>query len=175
MKQKGRLIGEKGQLARLIDEKKLTLCVECGKCVASCPMAEFYDRFSFLFSARGIIKKALLGLDLLKDSNIWFCLECDTCAKLCPAGVKYAEFVEDIRQLAVKKGITKNAVVCPRCGRYYLPLPTVERLKETLAGKGLDGEFTELCPQCRRDDVAEKMAFPPVLAKSEVPRHQRRR
>jgi Fe-S oxidoreductase len=174
MKQKKKIVGGKDLLAKLIDEKKLALCVECGKCVASCPMAEFYDRFSFLFSARGIIKKALLGLDILKDSNIWFCLECDTCAKLCPAGVKYAEFVEAIRQLAIRKGITENSVVCPRCGRYYLPLPTVERLKEVLAGKGLAGEFTELCPQCRRDDVAGKLAFPMVPVKSGVPRHHSR-
>jgi len=174
MKQKKKIVGGKDPLAKIIDEKKLSLCVECGKCVASCPMAAFYDRFSFLFSARGIIKKALLGLDILKDSNIWFCLECDTCAKLCPAGVKYAEFVEDIRQLAIKEGITKSSVVCPRCGRYYLPLPTVERLKEVLDGKGLAGEFIELCPQCRRDDMAEKLAFPPVPVKSGVPRHHPR-
>jgi len=168
MKQERKLVARKDLLTKIIDEKKLSLCVECGKCVASCPMAEFYDRFSFMFSARGIIKKALLGLDILKDSNIWFCLECDTCAKLCPAGVKYAEFVEDIRQLAISEGITENSVICPRCGRYYLPLPTVERLKEVLAGTGLTSEFIELCPQCRRDDVARKLAFPPVPVKSGV-------
>ena len=171
MKQERKAIAGKDPLAKIIDEKKLSLCVECGKCVASCPMAEFYDRFSFLFSARGIIKKALLGLDILKDSNIWFCLECDVCARLCPAGVKYAEFVEDIRQLAISEGITENSAVCPRCGRYYIPLPTKERLKEILAGSGLAGEFIELCPQCRRDDMAEKLAFPTVLAKSGVTRH----
>lgn len=174
MKQEGKVIAGGDPLAKIIDEKKLSLCVECGKCVASCPMAEFYDRFSFLFSARGIIKKALLGLDILKDSNIWFCLECDVCAQLCPAGVKYAEFVEDIRQLAINEGITENSVVCPRCGRYYLPLPTVERLKEIMAEMGLAGEFIELCPQCRRDDAAGKLAFPTGLAKSGVTRHHPR-
>ena len=172
MKRERKAIVGKDPLAKIIDDKKLALCVECGKCVASCPMAEFYNRFSFLFSARGIIKKALLGLDLLKDSNIWFCLECELCARLCPAGVKYAEFVEDIRQLAISEGITENSVICPRCGRYHQPLPTVERLKEVLDGSGLDSEFTELCPQCRRDEVAEKFAFPPVSAKSGVIRRQ---
>jgi hypothetical protein len=44
----------------------------------------------------------------------------------------------------------------------------VERLKEVLARKGLAGEFIELCPQCRRDDMAEKLAFPPVPVKSGV-------
>jgi Fe-S oxidoreductase len=172
MKQKRKTVDGKASLAKLIDEKKLALCVECGKCVASCPMAEFYEKFSFLFSARGIIKKALLGLDILRDSNIWFCLECDTCAKLCPAGVKYAEFVEDIRQLAIREGITKDSQVCPRCGRYYLPLPTVERLKEILAEKGLSDEFVELCPQCRRDDIAEKLSFRSVPVKSGEPQHR---
>jgi heterodisulfide reductase subunit C len=171
MKQEGKAIVGKDPLAKIIDNKKLALCVECGKCVASCPMAEFYNRFSFLFSARGIIKKTLLGLDILNDANIWFCLECELCARLCPAGVKYAEFVEDIRQLAISEGITENSVICPRCGRYHQPLPTVERLKEIMTEMGLDSEFTELCPQCRRDDVAEKFAFPPVPVKSGVIRH----
>jgi Fe-S oxidoreductase len=168
MKRKRKVAVKKDALTKIIEDKKLSLCVECGKCVASCPMAEFYDRFSFLFSARGVIKKALLGLDVLNDSNIWFCLECDTCAKLCPAGVKYAEFVEAIRQLAINKGITENAVTCPRCGRYYLPLPTFDRLKEILARNGLDGEFVELCAQCRRNDVAAKLAFLTVPVKSET-------
>ncbi len=166
MKRKRKVTRRKDPVTKLIEEKKLSLCVECGKCVASCPMAEFYDRFSFLFSARGIIKKALLGLDMLRDSNIWFCLECDTCARLCPAGVKYAEFVEAIRQLAIRKGITENAVVCSRCGGYYLPLPTFERLREILAENGLGSEFVSLCPRCRQTDVAEKLAFPTALVKS---------
>jgi len=174
MKQEGKVSAGGDPLARIIEERKLSLCVECGKCVASCPMAEFYDRFSFLFSARGIIKKALLGLDILRDSNIWFCLKCDVCAQLCPAGVKYAEFVEDIRQLAIREGITENSVVCPRCGRYYLPLPTLKRLNEILGGKGLDSGFVQLCPQCRQDDMAGKLAVRTVLAKSRLPRHHPR-
>jgi Fe-S oxidoreductase len=161
-------------VARIIEEKKLSLCVECGKCVASCPMAEFYDRFSFLFSARGVIKKALLGLDILRDPNIWFCLECDLCAQLCPAGVRYAEFVEAIRQLAIREGITEHSVVCPRCGRYYLPLPTLERVREILAGNHLGDEFVKLCPQCRQDDMAGKLAVHTVLARASVPRHHPR-
>jgi Fe-S oxidoreductase len=171
MEQEGRAMDGKGSLPKIINDKKLSLCVECGKCVASCPMAQFYDRFSFLFSARGIIKKALLGHDMLKDSNIWFCLECNLCAELCPAGVKYAEFVEDVRQLAIAEGVGENSVVCSRCGRYYLPLPTVERLKEVLAGTGRADDFVDLCPQCRRDDTAEKLAFPAALVQSTATRH----
>ena len=147
-------------LDRIIDEKQLSLCVECGKCVASCPMAELYQHFSHGFSARGVIKKALLGLDILKDKDIWYCLACDTCAKLCPAGVKYAEFIEDIRQLAVSEGTTENCLFCERCGRYYLPVPTLDRLQEILKELNISTEYSNLCPQCRRDDVAEKAAFP---------------
>ncbi|MFP3880020.1 MAG: 4Fe-4S dicluster domain-containing protein [Dehalococcoidia bacterium] len=164
MKREEKTAEKKDLLAEIIGEKRLSLCVECGKCVASCPMAQFYDMFSFMFSARGIIKKALLGLDMLNDPNIWFCLECDLCAQLCPAGVKYAEFVEGVRQLAISEGITDNSVVCPRCGRYYAPLPVVERLKEILTGMGYAGEFTELCQECRREEIAQKLGFPELLA-----------
>ncbi|MFO7996394.1 MAG: 4Fe-4S dicluster domain-containing protein [Dehalococcoidia bacterium] len=173
MRQQEQVTAGDDSLVRIINEKRLSCCVECGKCVATCPMGEFYGSLSFLFSPRGIITKALLGADILRDSNIWFCLECDMCARMCPAGVKYAEFVEDIRQLAMKEGVTENSVVCPRCGHYYLPLPTVERLREVLAGVGLGDEFAGLCPQCRRDDTAKKLAFPTPLVKSEGTRHHR--
>jgi heterodisulfide reductase subunit C len=174
MKRGEKATAKKDWLAEIVDEKRLSLCVECGKCVASCPMAEFYGRFSFVFSARGVIKKALLGLDMLNDANIWFCLECDLCAQLCPAGVKYAEFVEDVRQLAISEGITDNSVVCPRCGRYYAPLPVLERLKEILTEMGYAGEFTELCQQCRQADAAQKLGFPELLAQYAATERQAR-
>jgi heterodisulfide reductase subunit C len=144
-------------LAELIDQKKLTLCVECGKCVAGCPMVDVYEQFSYKLSARGIIKKALLGLDLLNDINIWFCLACDTCARICPAGVKYAEFIETIRQLVISEGKTDNCRFCESCGRYFVQLPLSEHLKDELGETSSSGEFLDLCPHCRRDSAALKM------------------
>lgn len=157
MTEEGNLL--KDALDKIIDETRLSLCVECGKCVAGCPLAELYERFSYEFSARGIIKKALLGFDVWRKREIWFCLGCDVCAQSCPAGVRYAEFIEAVRQLAISESVTEHCVFCERCGRYYLPMPTLEYMRETLEERKADSQFLNLCPDCRRRDLAERVKF----------------
>jgi len=144
----------KDTINKIINEAQLFYCVECGKCVAGCPLAEIYEDFSYEFSARGIIRKALLGFDIMESKDIWFCLNCDLCAEICPTGVKYAQFIENTRLLAIGEGLVENCSVCEHCGQYYLPLPTLEHLKGTM-GK-LPDEFLNLCPNCRRLDAASK-------------------
>ena len=147
-------------LDKIIDEKKLSLCVECGKCVAGCPLAELHECFSYEFSARGVIKRALLGLDVLRDRRTWFCLGCDVCAQMCPAGVKFAEFIEAARQLAISEGVTEYCLFCERCGRCYLPIPTVEGIRGRLEGVKIPSQFLNLCPECRKRELAEKIKPP---------------
>ena len=48
----------------IVNESKLSYCVECGKCVVACPMREIYQQFSYELSPRGISKKVLLGFDV---------------------------------------------------------------------------------------------------------------
>jgi len=150
----------KDTLDKIIDEKKLFLCVECGKCVAGCPLAELHEYFSYEFSARGVIKRALLGLDVLRDRRTWFCLGCEVCAQMCPAGVKFAEFIEAARQLAISEGVTEYCSFCERCGRCYLPIPTVEGIQEKLAEMSIRDQILNLCPECRKLDLLEKAKFP---------------
>ncbi|MFC1908207.1 4Fe-4S dicluster domain-containing protein [Chloroflexota bacterium] len=152
-------------LDKVIDEKKLSLCVECGKCVAGCPLAELHERFSKEFSARGIIKRALMGFDVWKNKEIWFCLGCNVCAQSCPAGVRYAEFIEGVRQLALSESITEYCLFCERCGCCYLPMPTLEYMRGTLEKTKADSQFLNLCPECRNRDFAERVKFPSASAK----------
>jgi Fe-S oxidoreductase len=142
-------------LERLVSEHGLFLCVECGKCVAVCPMAEIFHDFSYKVSPRGVIERALLGLEMLEHAGVWFCLTCDLCTNLCPAGVRFRDFVEAARQLIIEAGITEYGSFCHNCGAYLGPQHTTEYLKRTL------GEATEellaLCPRCRQYDYGEKV------------------
>ncbi|MFC2010784.1 4Fe-4S dicluster domain-containing protein [Chloroflexota bacterium] len=143
----------KDTIDKIINEAKLFYCVECGKCVAGCPLAEIYKDFSYEVSARGIIRKALLGFNIVESKDIWFCLNCDLCADMCPTGVKYAQFIENVRLLAIGEGLVENCSFCERCSQYYLPVPTLDNLKGTLMGK-LPDELVNLCPNCRRREAA---------------------
>jgi L-lactate utilization protein LutB len=144
-------------LEQLAEQYGLFLCVECGKCVAVCPMGEIFDDFSYKVSPRGLIEAVLVegGLEELKANRIWFCLTCDLCTNLCPAGVLFSDFVEAVRLKAIEAGVTQHCLFCRNCGTYHEPWHTVEHLKQIL---GEDAEeLLTLCPKCRQYDFGEKV------------------
>ena len=140
---------------RLVNQYGLLLCVECGKCVAVCPMGRIFDDFSHEVSPRGVVKRALSGLEVLKHVGIWFCLTCDLCTELCPAGVRFRDFVEAARRLTVEAGVAEYGAFCRGCGVYLWPQHTVEYLGRVL-GEAAEG-LLALCPRCRRFGFGEKV------------------
>mgnify|MGYP001474528224 CR=1 FL=1 len=62
------------------------LCVECGKCVTVCPMAEMYADFGWETSPRGLVQLALAGPELLTGQGLWRCTQCEACTRTCPCG-----------------------------------------------------------------------------------------
>jgi heterodisulfide reductase subunit C len=145
------------KIEKLIHEYKLYYCVECGKCVAACPMNVIYDDFSYGFSSRGIIRKVILGQEAVDGQDIWNCLNCNLCEEVCPAGVKFSDFIKDARGKAISEGYTENAAHCDRCGAYYLPVRTVSAYKHMLDKNHRPEEFINLCPKCKLDSSAEHM------------------
>ena len=139
---------------QLVEQNGLLLCVECGKCVAACPMGEIFEDFAYEVSPRGVIERALLGLEMLRGVDIWFCLTCDICTDLCPAGVRLRDFVEAARRLAIEAGIVEHCSFCRECGVHLWPQHTTEYLTHLL--KASD-ESLELCPRCRRNAVGSKV------------------
>lgn len=145
----------KDTIDKLINDAKLFYCVECGKCVAGCPMTQLYDDFSYAFTSRGVIRKAVLTGSLIDSKDIWRCLSCHLCEDMCPAGVKYAQFIANIRLLAIDEGYTESCSFCEKCGKYYLPLPTVTAYKDKFSGNDRPDEYTNFCPTCKLDSCAE--------------------
>jgi len=142
-------------IERLANQYGLSFCVECGKCVAVCPMGEIFDDFSYEVSPRGVIERALLDLEIMEDARLWFCLTCDLCTSLCPAGVRFRDFVEASRWLTIEAGAGVYGSFCRNCGAYLWPQHTVEYLKKTL-GEAAE-ELLTLCPRCRQYDFGEKV------------------
>jgi ferredoxin len=143
-------------IERVANQYGLFLCVECGKCVAACPMGEIFDDFSYEVSPRGVIEAVLLDLEgALNADRFWFCLTCDLCTNLCPAGVRFRDFVEAIRLMAIESGVTEHGLFCRNCGAYLWPWHTVNYLEQTL-GEAAE-ELLTLCPKCRQYDFGEKV------------------
>jgi heterodisulfide reductase subunit C len=150
-----------------VNQYRLSLCVECGKCVAACPMREVFDDFSYQVSPRGVIQRALRGGEVAELAGMWFCLTCDLCADLCPAGVRFRDFVEAARRLAIEAGVTEHGSFCRDCGTYLWPQHTAEHVKRVL-GEAAE-ELLTLCPRCRRYDFGNKVkALAPGSRKARI-------
>jgi len=127
-------------------------CVECGRCVAVCPMAEMYTNFSIEMSPRGVIKKTLTGNDIILDENIWYCTECNAGTDICPQGVSCRDLIRDLRKIAFEENVVEDIKYCSRCGNPYLPIPVKNFVFDRLEGEPPNVlNLLELCPSCRRE------------------------
>ena len=126
---------------------KLYYCIECGKCVAVCPMQDIFESYGYAVAPRGMIKKVALLLDVLKDEAIWLCLQCYACSEACPAGVKYRDFMVDVRKHLIDHGNIANVDACGSCGKYYTTRYILDHVKKK--SKHSDSDYLEICPECR--------------------------
>ncbi len=154
-----------GTMAETAIRFGLTRCDRCGSCAAVCPMREVYPDFARRFAPRSTIARLRLAdaLDgnseiaaLIDDRGLWLCLSCDACINVCPQGVKFRDFVEHLRTLALEAGMSDRFAQCSRCGMPYLPKEVAEALAQFLP----DDESREMlltCPKCRRREYSRKL------------------
>jgi heterodisulfide reductase subunit C len=153
---------ERAEIERLISECRLTSCLECGKCTASCPLSEVFGDVTYGRTPRGIIEKALTDSDLVTGDAIWYCITCDVCTSGCPSGVRLRDFVEALRELAMSAGHDAWGVRCKRCGRYFLPSSTQKHIIKELGGEIRVLDFLLQCPRCRPRHFSERIKGGPA-------------
>ncbi|MFH0749114.1 MAG: 4Fe-4S dicluster domain-containing protein [Candidatus Bathyarchaeota archaeon] len=78
----------------------LKLCYQCGTCTATCPISRFTD----IYRPNKIIHLAKLGIKNVFSDAVWFCVACYSCTERCPQGVKVADVMRALKNLAVKEG-----------------------------------------------------------------------
>jgi heterodisulfide reductase subunit C len=127
-------------------------CVECGRCVAVCPMADMYVNFSIAMSPRGVIKKALVGEDLIRDKNIWYCTECNAGTDVCPQGVSCRDLIHGLREIAMAGDAMDDAKYCTCCQKPFVAVPVEDFVFARLRNEQPNVlKILELCPSCRRE------------------------
>jgi heterodisulfide reductase subunit C len=77
-------------------------CFACGTCTAGCPVR----RFNAAFNPRKIIRMVLLGMrrEVLREPFVWLCATCFTCQERCPQGVRIADLMRALKNLALREG-----------------------------------------------------------------------
>ena len=86
-----------------ITYKDTSLCYQCAKCSSGCPMAEEMDVLP-----HQVIHLASLGMEeqVLNTETIWICANCYSCAVKCPNDIDITGIMNNLKQMAVDKGIT---------------------------------------------------------------------
>jgi heterodisulfide reductase subunit C2 len=79
-----------------------SVCFQCRKCSGGCPVTFAMDLYP-----DQIVRLVLLGQarKVLESRTIWVCASCETCTTRCPNGVKIAELIDGLKELAVRRGV----------------------------------------------------------------------
>lgn len=92
------------RVQKLIKDSALHMCLDCGKCSASCPRLIAGQEYS----PRLVAQKLLFQPDdaAYVHNAVWECLTCGICEERCPSGVKFSQFILEMREvLAAEQGI----------------------------------------------------------------------
>ena len=88
----------------IIRERSLYMCLECGKCSASCPRMLAGKAYSPRLLAFKLVAEP--EDESFIENSVWECLTCGLCEERCPSGVEYSRFILDMRTaLAAEKGL----------------------------------------------------------------------
>lgn len=122
-------------------------CVECGKCVAVCPMPDMYHNFCYDMSPRGLVKIAQNIPRIVEHEHIWYCTECNACSETCPEGVSCRDMVQGLKKIAISQKTVTPAKTCCSCGAVYTSIPISAYLSDRLKGRLY--HYMDLCLPCR--------------------------
>jgi len=74
----------------------LRRCVGCGRCSYVCPVILHYGDFS----PRTFSERSLETGEVPRERGIWSCTNCAACSEVCDNGVKFHEFIREVRTSA---------------------------------------------------------------------------
>ena len=93
---------------KILKSLDFNLCLQCGKCAASCPM---FTRTKL--NPRTLVRKTLYfvsqsktypPLDISKLDDIWDCTTCSNCVIYCPRDVKPMDIILAFRSILIERG-----------------------------------------------------------------------
>ncbi len=88
-------------LQSVVNETKIRLCLDCGKCTVVCPVARYDPGFNPRLIVQDALKRNSHGP---VDENIWYCIGCNMCMERCNYNVKFTDFIRFMRYNALSQG-----------------------------------------------------------------------
>lgn len=91
-------------------------CYQCGKCVATCPVANHMD-----FPPREIMQLVKLGMkqETYMANSTWFCLTCSACSGRCPREIDIPRVMETIRHMSIEENYQPDSRKVKEIRRFH--------------------------------------------------------
>jgi heterodisulfide reductase subunit C len=110
-----------------ISGQNLSLCYQCGKCSATCPLAPQMD-----LMPHQIVRYLQLGLEGVFDAkSYWLCATCFSCETQCPRGLDVSKICEALRTIKLRNDLRDL---------------NIEKLPPEMPQQGLVSAFRKLSP-----------------------------
>lgn len=85
----------------VINDTKVRLCLDCGKCTVVCPVAGYDPDFNPRLIVQAALRHNASGPI---DKGIWSCISCRMCVERCNYSVKFTDFITFLRYKALAQG-----------------------------------------------------------------------
>jgi heterodisulfide reductase subunit C len=92
--------------SRTAGVSRLEMCIQCGTCGGSCPVADDMDhtpRMLFAMIRAGMRKDALMS------NTPWICVSCYHCVVRCPQNVHIADVMYTLKSMAIEAGLYQDS------------------------------------------------------------------
>jgi len=110
-----------------ISGQNLSLCYQCGKCSATCPLAPQMD-----IMPHQIVRYLQIGLEQVFDAkSYWLCATCFSCETQCPRGLDVSKICEALRTIKLRNDLRDLKI---------------EKLPPEMPQQGLVSAFRKLSP-----------------------------
>ena len=88
------------EISALPGGEKITQCIQCGSCSASCPSAPWMDH-----SPRQLFALIRCGMrdEVLSSNTSWTCASCYTCYVRCPKEIKITDVMYALKRISVRE------------------------------------------------------------------------
>jgi heterodisulfide reductase subunit C len=82
--------------------EQVSLCYQCGRCTAGCPVAHLMD-----IPPNAVLRMLQTGqeAEVMASHTLWLCVSCGTCATRCPNGIDIGTVLDAVRQEARRRHV----------------------------------------------------------------------
>ncbi len=110
---------EVANLLHASEGNPVNICIQCGTCSGTCPVAGYMDH-----SPRQIIAMINAGMkeEVMDSNTFWYCASCYHCTVRCPQEINITELMYALKRYSIWKGRYKEGLIGPTFSETFVKM-----------------------------------------------------